>query len=37
MLNEAADRIRQDWRLAAFTRDGTITLPARCWCGVAVR
>jgi len=30
-------RARIDDRLAAFARDGTITLPARCWCGVAVR
>src|SRR5215831_14255674 len=30
-------RARIDERLAAFTRNGTIRLPARCWCGVAVR
>lgn len=30
-------RARIDERLTAFTRDGTITLPARCWCGAAVR
>jgi ubiquinone/menaquinone biosynthesis C-methylase UbiE len=32
-----AVRVRIDERLGAFTRDGAITLPARCWCGVAVR
>ena len=26
-----------DERLARFTHDGAITLPARCWCGVAIR
>ncbi len=24
-------------RFAPFTRDGAITLPARCWCGLAIR
>lgn len=32
-----AVRARIDDRLAAFTHGDTITLPARCWCGLAIR
>jgi SAM-dependent methyltransferase len=31
-----AVRVTIDQRLVAFTRDGRIELPARCWCGLAV-
>ncbi|MGH7617327.1 MAG: class I SAM-dependent methyltransferase [Gemmatimonadaceae bacterium] len=33
----ASVRAKIDERLAAFTQGGAITLPSRCWCGVAVR
>jgi ubiquinone/menaquinone biosynthesis C-methylase UbiE len=32
-----AVRTAIDARLAAFTHDGHIALPSRCWCGVAIR
>ncbi len=32
-----AFRTTIDERLVAFTRDDGVTLPARCWCGVAIR
>jgi ubiquinone/menaquinone biosynthesis C-methylase UbiE len=34
---QAAVRAKVDARLADFTRDGRVSLPSRCWCGVAIR